>query len=505
MSILSQIGIFLLFLSPLVFFHELGHFLFARLFGVKVEQFSIGFGKKIFGFKKGDTEYKFALIPLGGYVKMFGDDPTRKDEISPEERSQAFNFKSKWARFWIVMGGPLANFILAFFIYFGLIANGGKVKNFKISEITPEARLSQLGFKTGDILKKLNGEYIYSQEDIFFLEKEINEFVVIRDGVDTSIKVNESIEKLFEDYIQNSKYLIENQVFNLNGNSFYLSKSKDFLKDTSLNELILSDLSEIHLFDSDKKYVDSFAINSSLMGDLYAEGYYSHDLKIAALSESFPAKAAGLLEDDILIKFNNVNLLSFYDIQKVLKEVKETPTQLSFIRDGKVLETTLSAKLLDGSKDVYQIGIRSFMKVHDSGENNLESPGLIKSIKMGVFKTYLGMKKTFEVVIKLFTGDEKVMKSVGGPVAIANMASQTFMIGWKQFLSLMAILSINLGIFNLLPVPVLDGGHIVLLGVEGILGRPLSEKKLMIVQQTGLFLLLSLMFIVIVNDIIKFF
>src|SRR5690606_11924274 len=110
----EKILIFVLFLGPLVFFHELGHFLFARLFGVRVEVFSIGFGPKLLKWKWGETEYALSLIPLGGYVKMFGDDPLNKDEIEASERKFSFTHKGKWARSWIVMGGPLANFILAF-------------------------------------------------------------------------------------------------------------------------------------------------------------------------------------------------------------------------------------------------------------------------------------------------------------------------------------------------------------------------------------------------------
>ena len=112
--LLEKIAIFILFLGPLVFFHELGHFLFARLFGVRVEVFSIGFGPKLFKKKMGDTEYAISLIPLGGYVKMFGDDPFTKDEIPEAERAHSFTHQGKFARFWIVVGGPMANFLLAF-------------------------------------------------------------------------------------------------------------------------------------------------------------------------------------------------------------------------------------------------------------------------------------------------------------------------------------------------------------------------------------------------------
>ena len=116
-NFLEMIPYFIIILFPLVFFHELGHFFFARLFGVRVEVFSIGFGKKLYSWKIGDTEYVLSLIPLGGYVKMYGDDPLAKDSIPEDQRKYSFNFKGKWARFWIVFGGPLANFVFSYFIF----------------------------------------------------------------------------------------------------------------------------------------------------------------------------------------------------------------------------------------------------------------------------------------------------------------------------------------------------------------------------------------------------
>ena len=117
---LEKVFIFVIFLFPLVFFHELGHFLFARFFGVRVEVFSLGFGAKLFKFKRGDTEYCFSLIPLGGYVKMYGDDPMKMDEIPEEERKYSFTFKSKLARFWIVFGGFISKFY--FYLFYFLLS-----------------------------------------------------------------------------------------------------------------------------------------------------------------------------------------------------------------------------------------------------------------------------------------------------------------------------------------------------------------------------------------------
>jgi regulator of sigma E protease len=145
--VLEKIGIFIIFLCPLVFFHELGHFLFARFFGVRVQVFSIGFGPKIFKLVKNGTEYAISLIPLGGYVKMFGDDPFSSDEIPEEERKYAFTHKGKWARFWIVFGGPLANFIMAFCIFYLLLLSGEKVPEARFGFVSDQSVFINMGFE----------------------------------------------------------------------------------------------------------------------------------------------------------------------------------------------------------------------------------------------------------------------------------------------------------------------------------------------------------------------
>ena len=504
MEILQKIGIFLIFLSPLVFIHELGHFLAARFFGVKVEKFSIGFGKSLLQFKRGDTEYKFALIPLGGYVKMFGDDPTRAEKLTEEEKKVAFNHKSKFARFWIVLAGPVANFILAYFIYTLLIFKGGEVKKFKIAELKDSAKMSKVGFQSGDIIKKLNNDLIYTQEDIFFLDAAKNKFEVQRGDKVVEIETSESVEALLEDYVQNSNYLIQAQVYDINGNRFFLSLDKDKILAQSFNEIKENFQGTIYLFDNNKKYHSSLnANNNENINDLLRSSkYFPHDLKVAAVMPDSAASKANLREDDILIEYNDRPLYSFYDLPEALKVYEDNEADLKIIRDAQVLDLKITPKK---SEERFLIGIQSSMKLYDPGVHTLPSRGIVNSLKAGFFKTWRGVVKTFEMIMKLFTFDKKVLSSLGGPVAIANMASQSFHIGLEYFFSLMAILSINLGIFNLLPVPVLDGGHIVLLGVEFVLGKPLSEKKLMIVQQAGLFLLLSLMTFVVINDFIRFF
>jgi regulator of sigma E protease len=200
---IEKFGIFILFLGPLVFFHELGHFLFARLFGVRVETFSIGFGPKILKFKKGDTEYAISLIPLGGYVKMFGDDPLNKDSIPEEERPFSFTFKGKWARFWIVMGGPLANFIMAYVIFMTLLTMGERLPELKLGVIPQVSTFYDLGLRSGDVIKKVNSSEVYNPTDIL-LEGEdlIKTMVVGRVDKDITLTLNLTGEKFFEEIVK---------------------------------------------------------------------------------------------------------------------------------------------------------------------------------------------------------------------------------------------------------------------------------------------------------------
>jgi regulator of sigma E protease len=197
---LEKILIFIVFLGPLIFFHELGHFLFARLFGVRVEVFSIGFGPKIFKVLKNGTEYAISAIPLGGYVKMFGDDPFSEAELTEEEKKVAFNHKSKWARFWIVFGGPLANLILAYFLYVGLMTAGEKVPETKVGYVQENSVLYQKGLRTGDILIGVNDEKITTFDDLNIKGSEVEVLKVKRlDAVET-LEIGMSLEPFINEF-----------------------------------------------------------------------------------------------------------------------------------------------------------------------------------------------------------------------------------------------------------------------------------------------------------------
>src|SRR5690606_19402059 len=224
---LEKILIFVIFLGPLIFFHELGHFFFARLFGVRVEVFSIGFGPKIFKYKRKDTEYAVSAIPLGGYVKMFGDDPFSETELSPEEKKVAFNHKSKWARFWIVFGGPLANILLAYVLYVGLLAGGEKVPESRVGVVTEQSVLYEKGLRSGDVLVGINDEKILSFDDLNIKASKVETITVNRDGEDHSFAVDMNLEPFIGAFMQVLTPMKRPLFIDDNGEKFFLTYTKE--------------------------------------------------------------------------------------------------------------------------------------------------------------------------------------------------------------------------------------------------------------------------------------
>ena len=236
---IEKIIIFILFLGPLIFFHELGHYLFARLFGVRVEVFSIGFGPKFLKWKWGETEWTISAIPLGGYVKMSGDNILERDEVPLSERAHSFNHKGKWPRFWIVFGGPLANFVLTWAIFFGLTFFGEKTPEIRLGLVSPESFFYSQGLRSGDVLKKVNDTVISHPSDLPTPgDGTIHKLDVLRWGKVQTVKVDFLAKKFFEEFQKHPPYLRKPLVTNTGGERFLLSLYPDKIDNNrSLGEL----------------------------------------------------------------------------------------------------------------------------------------------------------------------------------------------------------------------------------------------------------------------------
>jgi regulator of sigma E protease len=522
--LLEKVAIFILFLGPLVFFHELGHFLFARLFGVRVEVFSIGFGPKIFKKKFGDTEYAVSAIPLGGYVKMFGDDPFSKDDIPELDRPHSFTHQGKFARFWIVMGGPLANFILAFIIFFALLISGERIPEIKLGAIPTQSTLYQSGLRTGDILVKVNETEVYNPTDLMVEGKtEIKNITVKRDNQLAAIAVDFKGDKFFEEVLKYPPFFRRPYLVDTNARRYVLSveKGKINLKDSIEEMSTRTSIKTVYLYpilpnqdiSADPK-VDmqagltlqmNFKDMKSMLSAFEAKGFRTIDLMVRSVNMNSPADKVGIKEDDIFISLEGEKVFSFEDLRARLQTIDKKSVNVEIWSKGQIKKLTVTPDVTQQEgKALRLLGVYSFIEVQKVNFVHTKSKGLFGSTKYSVIRTWDSMKKTIDGFVKLLT-NQISLKTIGGPLAIGKVAHDSFHTSLSYFFQLMALISVNLGVINLFPIPVLDGGHIMFIALEIINGGPLSRRKMEIAQQVGLSILLMLMVGAIFNDVSRFF
>ncbi len=523
--LLEKIITFVLFLGPLVFFHELGHFLFARLFGVRVEVFSLGFGPKLFKFKKGDTEYALSLIPLGGYVKMFGDDPFNQDSVPVDQRKYSFTHQSKWARFWIVMGGPLANFILAFVVFFSLLYVGEKIPEIKLGHLSKESILFQNGFRTGDIISKINGNDVYNPTDLVIDQKKLTSVVTVKRGDSfTDLNVNFTGEKFFEEIVKNPPFLRKPFLVNEKSEIFVLSSSKDRIDiNKSLEEeFAFEGMKEFYLYkvksgtDTSLEKVEfdlSSEVKLTLMQkdlkdqikELESNKLYPLDLMVRSVNMSSAADKAGIKALDILVTLEGQKVSSFEEFREQLQTIKKDTVDVEVWSKGELKKIQITPDVTPiEDKKLKLIGVYSHVEVTKTNFVQTESKGIIGSSIIGAKRTWDSVEKTLDGFVKLVT-NQASFKQIGGPLTIGKVAHDSLNTSLSYFFQLMALISVNLGVVNLFPIPVLDGGHIMFIGLEIINRGPLSRRKMEIAQQVGLSLLLMLMIGALFNDFSKFF
>jgi regulator of sigma E protease len=507
--LLEKVFIFIIFLFPLVFFHELGHFLFARFFGVRVEVFSLGFGPKLFKFKKGDTEYCFSLIPLGGYVKMFGDDPLKKDQIPEEERRYSFTFKGKWARFWIVFGGPLANFIFTFFIFYFLLLAGEKVPEVKVGAIPNKNILREIGLKTGDVIQGINGKLIYNLADIpMGTKSKITALEVSRFGKKTNLKLDITREKFFKELIKVDPILRKPILKSASGESYKILKyNGKFVGGLSLDEIIEISPKTISLqkTDGSEKVIEVNDNKVGLILFLSKIDLYPMDVFVKSVNMDSPADKAGIKGGDVLLEIDKTKLNSFFTLRDHLNGTEKSSFNIRVKRGSETLSFSLEPEVKEErGKKTKLIG------VYSGGEWN--PPKYVETNSKGVFGSFpIAYDRTIDAIVKTFIGFKKLItsevsvKNIGGPLSIGKVAADSFKTSLSYFFQIMALISVNLGVINLFPIPVLDGGHIVFILMEIVNRGPLSRRKMEIAQQFGLSLLLLLTVAALYNDFSRLF
>jgi regulator of sigma E protease len=439
-EILSTIGIFMGALMILVFIHELGHFLAAKLFGMRVERFSVGFPPRVWGFKKGDTDYCIGATPLGGYVKISGMVDESMDNEFLEQEPQPWEYRSKpvWQRMVVITAGVIFNMILAFVIFSGMIMTNGKlvvpVENIDGLYVPEESILHEIGFRNNDKIIGVNGEEVPYFNDLVSasaLTSENLNYQILRNGEEITIPVASS-------------------------------------------------------------FLDSIQTRGFIDGNSIAPSIFSQ------IERGSPAAEAGLEVGDKVTALNGevvTTWLAFFDI--VGENEDGVPIDLTIDRGGEALSFSIipneDNKIGVRGPETYQYGTRI-------------EYGFLESIAAGWNETGDQTTGILQGFARMIKGDISVRQNLGGPIAIAEMTKQaTDSNGWIGFWTITALLSITLAIMNILPIPALDGGHLVFLIYEGITRKEPTEKVRIIAQNIGFFVLVTLMIFVVFNDVIKLF
>lgn len=519
---LSTFLIFLVFLCPLIFFHELGHFLAARMFGVRVEVFALGFGKRIFTYRRKETDYVIALIPLGGYVKMYGDDPFNKNQIDVEQRKFSYSFKENWKKAIIVFAGPLANFIFAFVLYAFLQLKGEKVSPFVLGIIPESSILStDLGLRTRDEILEINERVIKGVEDFGLIGNEIKSILIKRNSIDNKIDVKNYDTLEFIRNISILQPILKPLFISENKNSYLLINIKDnfprnfeeiyenwknFETDYVFQEYNLGKVdNKIRLEDNLKDLGDKQKISKELFYEaLNKQGYYLAELVVKEVRKGSVAEKIKLISDDVILEINNKTVTSFFKMRDLLQASNGEKIHLKIKRNKETLDFSLLPDVqIIGKTKNFTMGIITHIETVDSEMRVVKSDSVFGAITDAFLRTINNMKSTVSGIFALFSRKD-ALEMIGGPISIAKAASDSFSLSIDQFLRLMSIISINLGIINLFPVPVLDGGHLVLIFIESVTRRTMPIKFLEWLYRFGFVVILSLVFLALFNDISRF-
>ena len=450
----TNILAFVIVLGVLIFFHEMGHFLVARLFGVGVEKFSLGFGPRLVGRTVGMTDYRISAIPLGGYVKMVGEEPDA--EIEPEQIPYSFTHKHVFKRILIVAAGPFFNLLLAALIYaaFFMFVGTEDIRPV-VNHVVAQSPADQAGIRVGDFIQSIDGSPVSSWGDINRL---------IGDAKGKPIAVH---------------FKREGEI-----------RQVSITPQTKMATDILGD---------DMPYLDAGFSGvpplKAIVGDV-AEGY--------------PAKTAGLKKGDRIMEINGQPVDSWFTMKEIISRSKGETLAVQVLRDGKTLGVEITPVLFSeenalGEKvDSYRIGISTPGVEIPEADRMVVKLGPLSAIGESIDQTYQISRLTVLSIVKLIKGTVST-KTLGGPIMIAEMAGQQAKAGWTNLIFFIAVLSINLAILNFLPIPVLDGGHLLFFFIEAVIRRPVNLRMREIAQQAGLFILMMLMIFVFYNDIMRLF
>ncbi len=450
MTFLFYLAAFLVALGPLIVFHELGHYWVARRCGVKVLRFSVGFGKPLFTWVRGAdrTEWVLAAIPLGGYVKMLDE---REGAVASGELHRAFNRQGVWKRIAIVIAGPLANLLMAVVLYWVLFMHGIPGMRAVVDAPMQGSAAAQAGFQRGDVITRVDGE--------------------------TTPTWQEARWELLKHAVRKGQ--LELQVTTDAGA-------------TAARQIDMSGLTP--------KDLDGDFIRALGLSRFQPRGAP----EIAAVRPGSVADRAGLKAGDAIIAINNVPLDT---VEQAIGIIRANPGQAILVeiqRGGSALPPMRMVPESVAETDGRAIGrigteLRPALRATEKYRVTV-SHGPVDSVGKALLKTWDMSVFSLKMLGKMLIG-EVSLKNLSGPITIADYAGQSAKLGWIPYITFLAVISISLGVLNLLPIPLLDGGHLMYYIVEIFKGAPVSEQTIELGQRVGLALLLLMMAFAIYNDV----
>jgi regulator of sigma E protease len=421
-------------LGFMVTIHEFGHFLAARYFGVRVDVFSFGFGTRLFGVKRGDTDYRVSILPLGGYVRMAGDNASEERTGAPDE----FLSKPRWNRVIILLAGPAMNILTAIIIfafYFGGVSRQPAYvdKPVIVAGISAGSAAERAGIEPGDHLVAINGAQNPTWERAHY-----------------------------------------EAAFTIPGNSVPIT------------------------VDRNGQVIPATVISS--MDDFDMFGYPAETVTVDTVTPGSPAYRAGLKPGDRIVSFGGTPIQSWYQFTQLVKQRQDHPSEMAISRSGHPMQLVVHPLKMDPGDGI----VRWSMGFTYRPEIEQSDRGVLDSVGFSLWFNERLSRQMIDLVGQLFVGKAS-LKEVQGPLGIVTTSGRAARAGFKSLIFVMALISLNLGVLNLLPIPILDGGHIVMLAVETTLRHDLSLKAKERFLQVGFVFILVVFAIVMYNDVLRLF
>jgi regulator of sigma E protease len=549
MGALQNIISFAIFIGVLVTVHELGHFLAAKWAGVKVLKFSVGFGPKVFGFRRGETDYQIAAIPLGGFVRMAGEIPG--DDVPEEDAKRSFLSAPWWKRAIIVLAGPAFNLVFPILAYFFVFLGDHQVLSPRVGWVEPDYPAARAGIQPGDRIVKVDDTPIRAFDEIRTAlegvwEREVA--VTVRRGDRELVlrirplehEESTPLEKVKRGLLGVSPVARPAIVGVPKGSAAEAAGLRTFDRILSVNGEIVRDEVQLSKVLAGKEGVLSVVVIRSELVDVGGAhvvvpelktlviarqpgdgfgalgGAESADTYVWTVFPGSPAAKAGLKRGDKLVSIDGAPLGSWFTVQTRLRAVEKKPFTLVWLSDGVEKSQRLSQVFeeeldeLKNRSEVLELGVRpraafqgtEVLAAGPEAERITVHMGPWDAAVASVRAVPEGIRAIGLIMGKLFTR-ELPLESVGGPIMLFQVASKSAEAGWEVFLKNMALVSVNLGLVNLLPIPILDGFGLLAALWEGVRRRPIPIRAREIANIVGLVVLALLVVLVFKNDITK--